>query len=363
VGGTRAYYAIGEDQIQLPPFECFRNRESYYATLLHELTHWTRHPTRLDRDFGRKKWGDERYAREELVAEIGAAFLCVDLGITPEPLKSDSRAIFSAAAHAQKAADYLASLQVQRAIRESRREPRSQKSTRGAACLDALLAEAERANQAREQKKRFGHLPGTMAEALPYFRDLLARHHAAMLAADAERAMALRREAHDCALRLNDGAPGILADEDAPGRVVERLTAATPGDIPLWGSKASFLSKCAACVYASRLRACSVSAPIGATGLALRRMSSIQICPSSAKRLSQLCGHPRQTTARRYAGEIRVVGDRALHSEWEGVSAHYGFQWGHQVLNKGGFVGGGIDERAHLGTATRSISADEGGRR
>ena len=99
--------------------------ESYYATLAHELTHWTRHRTRLDRDFGRKSWGDEGYAMEELVAELGAAFLSADLALTPEPradhaayigswlkvLKDDKRAIFSAAAHAQRAADFLAAFQ------------------------------------------------------------------------------------------------------------------------------------------------------------------------------------------------------------------------------------------------------------
>ena len=124
-GGNQAYYAIGSDRIQLPPFESFRDAESYYATLAHETTHWTRHPSRLDRDFGRKRWGDEGYAQEELVAELGAAFLCADLGITPEVrddhaayigswlevLKKDKRAIFTAAAHAQRAVDYLHGLQ------------------------------------------------------------------------------------------------------------------------------------------------------------------------------------------------------------------------------------------------------------
>jgi antirestriction protein ArdC len=124
-GGNQAYYAIGSDRIQLPPFESFRDAESYYATLAHETTHWTRHPSRLDRDFGRKRWGDEGYAQEELVAELGAAFLCADLGITPEVrddhaayidswlevLKKDKRAIFTAAAHAQRAVDYLHDLQ------------------------------------------------------------------------------------------------------------------------------------------------------------------------------------------------------------------------------------------------------------
>jgi antirestriction protein ArdC len=84
-------------------------------------THWTRHPSRLHRDFGGKRFGDAGYAVEELVAEIGAAFLCADLGITPETredhaayiatwlkvLREDKRAIFTAASHAQRAVDHL----------------------------------------------------------------------------------------------------------------------------------------------------------------------------------------------------------------------------------------------------------------
>ena len=124
-GGNMAYYNIGSDFVQMPPFEAFRDAESYYASLAHECTHWTRHKSRLDRDLGRKKWGDAGYAMEELVAELGSAFLCADLDLTPEiredhaayianwleVLKNDKRAIFSAAAHAQKAADYLSQLQ------------------------------------------------------------------------------------------------------------------------------------------------------------------------------------------------------------------------------------------------------------
>ena len=120
-GGNRAYYAVDPDYVQTPPFEAFEDPESFYATLGHECIHWTRHPTRLDRDFGRKRWGDDGYAREELVAELGAAFLCADLGLALEPradhasyiaswlevLKGDSRFIFTAAAHAQRACDFL----------------------------------------------------------------------------------------------------------------------------------------------------------------------------------------------------------------------------------------------------------------
>lgn len=120
-GGDCAYYSPALDYIQMPPFEAFRDAQAYYATLAHEATHWTRHTTRLDRDFGRKKFGDDGYAREELVAELGAAFLCADLGLKLEDradhaayighwlsvLKEDKRAVFAAAAHAQRAAYFL----------------------------------------------------------------------------------------------------------------------------------------------------------------------------------------------------------------------------------------------------------------
>ncbi len=123
-GGNRAFYASAADFIQLPPAEAFKDAESYAATKAHELIHWTGNDKRMAREFG-KRFGDQAYAFEELVAELGAAFLCADLGVTPEPredhaaylghwlevLKEDKRAIFSAAAHAQRAADFLHGLQ------------------------------------------------------------------------------------------------------------------------------------------------------------------------------------------------------------------------------------------------------------
>lgn len=129
-GGNKAYYSPSEDRIQLPQPEAFRDAQSYEATKAHELTHWTRHETRLNRFFGRERWGDDGYAREELVAELGAAFLCADLSITPEPLeehacyiaswlkvlREDKRAIVAAAAHAQRAVDYLHQLQPVQAV-------------------------------------------------------------------------------------------------------------------------------------------------------------------------------------------------------------------------------------------------------
>ena len=125
VRGARAYYSNDGDYIAMPPIESFRDAQSYYATLTHECTHWTKHQSRLDRDLGRKAWGDEGYAREELVAELGSAFLCADLELTPEVrddhasyiaswlnvLKNDKRAIFQAASHAQRAVDFLHTFQ------------------------------------------------------------------------------------------------------------------------------------------------------------------------------------------------------------------------------------------------------------
>ncbi len=117
-GGDRAFYAAGPDYIQLPNIGEFRTVPDYYATALHELTHWTGNDRRLNRTFG-KRFGDSNYAREELVAEMGAAFLCAFCGIEgklqhPEyiknwlqVLKEDNKAIIQAAGLAQKAADFI----------------------------------------------------------------------------------------------------------------------------------------------------------------------------------------------------------------------------------------------------------------
>lgn len=128
-GGNQAFYRISDDVVRMPKLETFRDAESYAATLAHELCHWTRHSSRLDRDLGRKRFGDAGYAMEELVAELGAAYLSADLRITPETrenhaayieswlkvLQNDKRAIFTAASYASKAVDFLHSLQPQSA--------------------------------------------------------------------------------------------------------------------------------------------------------------------------------------------------------------------------------------------------------
>ena len=118
VGGAKAFYAPGPDFVQVPPQPAFFEQVNYYRTCLHELTHATGHPSRLGRDLT-NGFGSKDYAREELIAEMGSAFLCASLGIVPtvrhadylaswlEVLREDNRAIFRAASAATKAADWL----------------------------------------------------------------------------------------------------------------------------------------------------------------------------------------------------------------------------------------------------------------
>lgn len=129
-GGDRAFYRPSTDHIQMPDEGLFcgtdtmTRSEGYYATVTHELTHWSGAKHRLARDMG-KRFGDSAYAAEELVAEIASAFLCAELGITQDTradhaqyvaqwlqlMKEDSRAVFAAAAKASEAVAYLKRLQ------------------------------------------------------------------------------------------------------------------------------------------------------------------------------------------------------------------------------------------------------------
>ena len=117
-GGSKAFYAPDLDFIQLPPLPAFDCSGDYYATALHELTHWTGHASRCNRPLGRRH-GIDAYAFEELVAEMGSAFLTDHCGLVGRmqhasyiaswlaALRNDKRLIFTAASQAQKAADYL----------------------------------------------------------------------------------------------------------------------------------------------------------------------------------------------------------------------------------------------------------------
>lgn len=116
--GDRAYYRPSTDSVHVPPFGLFKDANAYYATLGHECVHATGAKARLDRDLS-GRFGSEAYAVEELVAELGAAFLCADLGLSHEPrldhagyieswlkvLKGDTRAIFTAAGKAHARCD------------------------------------------------------------------------------------------------------------------------------------------------------------------------------------------------------------------------------------------------------------------
>ena len=127
-GGDAAFYQPSEDRIVMPPRERFHTAQGYASTMAHELTHWSGAKGRLDRDLtGRFK--TQAYAAEELVAELGSAFLMAEMGLEAEPhpthasylaswlklLRSDPKAIFTAASAASRAAGYLTSLQAEMA--------------------------------------------------------------------------------------------------------------------------------------------------------------------------------------------------------------------------------------------------------
>lgn len=119
-GGDRAYYSPASDTVHMPAFSAFSSPLAYYSVLAHEATHWTGAPSRLNRDL-RGRFGSESYAMEELVAELGAAFLCAELGLPTDAradhapyiagwlkvLREDKRAIFTAATAATAATNWL----------------------------------------------------------------------------------------------------------------------------------------------------------------------------------------------------------------------------------------------------------------
>ena len=120
--GDKAFYAVASDKIVMPHMAQFPVMEHYTATLMHELTHWSAHPDRCDREIGRASFGSEAYSREELIAEIGSFMMCRELGLARpgldeqhqayvaswvKVLKDDPREIFRAAAQAERAMGYL----------------------------------------------------------------------------------------------------------------------------------------------------------------------------------------------------------------------------------------------------------------
>jgi antirestriction protein ArdC len=120
IGGSRAFYVLSEDYVQVPPPQAYFDPINWHRTALHELGHASGHPSRLNRDLS-GAFRSKKYAFEELVAEMNAAFCCASLGIVPtvrhadyigswlEVLREDNRAVVRAASQASKAADYLLS--------------------------------------------------------------------------------------------------------------------------------------------------------------------------------------------------------------------------------------------------------------
>jgi antirestriction protein ArdC len=123
--GDKAFYSPSLDRIELPDRDKFHSAQAYLSTRAHETCHWTSHPSRLARDFGTVRWGDEGYSMEELVAELGAAFTMAELGLIPAiredhapyiahwltVLKRDDKAILTAAAKASDALEFMSKFQ------------------------------------------------------------------------------------------------------------------------------------------------------------------------------------------------------------------------------------------------------------
>jgi antirestriction protein ArdC len=129
----RAFYSRSQDRIHLPPKDAFKDAAGYYGTALHELAHWTGHPSRLDRSTltDSYRFGDVNYAKEELRAELASVFLAAQRGIPHDPeqhaayvnswigaLKRDKNEIFRAAHHASKATDFILALERDKSIGE-----------------------------------------------------------------------------------------------------------------------------------------------------------------------------------------------------------------------------------------------------
>jgi antirestriction protein ArdC len=120
-GGNRAFYSKAADYIQMPQREAFRDGTQFWATLAHEQSHATRHPSRLNRDFGQTRFGDAAYALEELVAELASAFIGAHIGLPADHLEDHASyiggwlkalgdnpsAFLTAASRAQAAADWV----------------------------------------------------------------------------------------------------------------------------------------------------------------------------------------------------------------------------------------------------------------
>jgi antirestriction protein ArdC len=158
----RAFYNRASDSIHLPPKEAFKNASGYYGTALHELAHWSGHPSRLNRQTLNEsyRFGDSNYAKEELRAELASVFLAAERGIPHDPerhaayvgswitaLKDDKNEFFRAASDANKAADLLLALERERSV-------------------DRILDQTSTVAQAPTAPGSYGTRAGNLAEVL-----------------------------------------------------------------------------------------------------------------------------------------------------------------------------------------------------
>src|SRR6202008_604833 len=168
--GDRAFYNRASDSIHLPPKEAFASAPGYYGTALHELAHWTGHPSRLNRSTLNEsyRFGDSNYAKEELRAELASVFLAAERGIPHDPaqhaayvgswiktLREDKNEIFRAAHDASAATDFLLSLERERALAEEEitvsQEPSGASGLSPAAILEKETAEIHRDRERLEE--------------------------------------------------------------------------------------------------------------------------------------------------------------------------------------------------------------------
>lgn len=134
IGGAQAYYSPRHDYVAVPRPEDYFDPINWHRTALHELSHWVGHPSRLNRDQS-GAFGSPEYGREEMIAEISAAYCCAALGIVPtvrhadyigswlEIIREDNRAILRAASAASKAADYLLAFRPEAALAANDDDP------------------------------------------------------------------------------------------------------------------------------------------------------------------------------------------------------------------------------------------------
>jgi antirestriction protein ArdC len=165
----RAFYNRSSDSIHLPPKQAFKDAAGYYGTALHELAHWTGHPSRLDRATLNEtyQFGDISYAREELRAELASVFLAAERGIPHEPeqhaayvgswiktLKEDKNEIFRAAHDASRAADFLLALERDRSIASEGLRVGSELDSPQLGGFPSVVLARETTNRERDRRDR-----------------------------------------------------------------------------------------------------------------------------------------------------------------------------------------------------------------